>query len=86
MVSIENRKFRLIQAVVDLHLESSVKKVEQLIMRLVIEEQEKNKVKNRDLVMRMAGAWNDMSNEDFNDYLQETKNVSNDMFSRNIEL
>ncbi|MEN0045990.1 MAG: hypothetical protein AAF806_02915 [Bacteroidota bacterium] len=55
-------------------------------MRLVIEEQEKNKVKNRDLVMRMAGAWNDMSNEDFNDYLQETKNVSNDMFSRNIEL
>lgn len=86
MINIENRKFRLIQAVVNLHLESSIKKVEQTITRLLIEEQEKNKAKNRDLIMSMAGAWNDMTDQDFNDYLQETKNVGNDMFSRNIEL
>jgi hypothetical protein len=46
-------------------------------------EQKKN---NREEILKFAGSWNDMSDEDFDDYLKEAKNTGAQMFGREIDL
>jgi hypothetical protein len=44
------------------------------------------KKQNRDEILSLAGAWSDMSDSDFDGYLQTVKNTKSEMFSRDIEL
>ena len=46
-------------------------------------DQKKN---NREEILKFAGAWNDMAEEDFEDYLKEAKNTGSEMFGRDIDL
>lgn len=44
------------------------------------------KPKNVSAIMSLAGSWSDMKEDDFVDFLTETRNIRNSMFDRNIEL
>ncbi len=46
----------------------------------------KRKEANRKAIMAFAGAWNDMPDDDFNDFLNETQAARNSLFNRNFEL
>ncbi|MCB1160573.1 MAG: hypothetical protein H7A25_26040 [Leptospiraceae bacterium] len=46
----------------------------------------KAKEQNRQLILNLAGSWSDMSEEDFEDYLEITKNTRDEMFQREINL
>ena len=56
-----------------------------LFLQQFIEAQEENKT-NREEIMSLAGSWDEMSEMDFQEYLDETKRVSNEAFSREITL
>lgn len=45
-----------------------------------------SKEKNRDNILKFAGSWNDMSDNDFEDYRKSIKDTRNNMFNRDIEL
>lgn len=47
---------------------------------------EKEKEENRKKILALAGSWSDMSEEDFQDYLQRTKEVGDELFNREIDL
>jgi hypothetical protein len=51
-----------------------------------LSETSKKSKKNRSDILALAGSWADMSEKDFQDYLQRTKETSLEMFSREIEL
>jgi conjugal transfer/entry exclusion protein len=44
------------------------------------------KRENRKAVLALAGSWDDMSKEDFNDYLRIAKETGKKLFNREIEL
>ncbi len=46
----------------------------------------KQKDQNRNQILALAGSWNDWQEEDFQEYLQETKKTGNELFGRDIEL
>ncbi len=46
----------------------------------------KSKEKNRDNILKLAGSWNDMPDNDFEDYMKSIKDSRNNMFNRDIEL
>ena len=56
-----------------------------LFLQQFIEAQEENKT-NREEIMSLAGSWDEMSEMDFQEYLDETKRVGNEAFSREITL
>ncbi len=43
----------------------------------------KRKEANQKAIMALAGAWCDMPDEDFNDFMNETKAARNSLFNRN---
>ncbi|MEK6479061.1 hypothetical protein WJR50_16055 [Catalinimonas sp. 4WD22] len=45
-----------------------------------------NKSKHKDKIMAFAGAWEDMKEEDFQDYLKNAKESGNESFGREVEL
>jgi len=45
-----------------------------------------SKEKNRDNILKFAGSWNDMSDNDFEDYRKSIKDTRSNMFNRDIEL
>ena len=45
-----------------------------------------SKEENRSEVLKLAGSWNDMSEEDFQDYHQETKGMGEKLFGGDIKL
>lgn len=51
-----------------------------------IQEGIKNKEKNRNAILQLAGAWSDMSETDFEDYLNIAKDSGNELFNREVEL
>lgn len=44
------------------------------------------KEQNRTLILELAGSWNDMTENDFESFLLATKEVSKNMFNKEIEL
>ena len=42
--------------------------------------------KKKDAIMSFAGSWSDMKEEDFDDFLVETRNVRTNLFDRKIDL
>jgi allophanate hydrolase subunit 1 len=44
------------------------------------------KEQNRNEILNLASAWSDMSDSDFEEYLQTVRNTKSEMFSRDIEL
>ncbi|GEM_PF-2481421 len=46
----------------------------------------KQREQNRTQILALAGSWNEWQEEDFQEYLQETKKVGNELFNRDIEL
>jgi len=44
------------------------------------------KAKNKENILALAGSWNDMSDEDFEDYMKNVKQVKKEMFNREIDL
>ena len=46
----------------------------------------KQREQNRTQILALAGSWNDWQEEDFQEYLQETKKVGNELFGRDFEL
>ena len=46
----------------------------------------RRKEHNRSLVLSLAGAWNDMPETDFQDFLITSKKMGNEIFNRQIEL
>ncbi|OQX99436.1 MAG: hypothetical protein B6I24_02630 [Bacteroidetes bacterium 4572_128] len=45
-----------------------------------------DKKANRNQILSLAGTWNDMSDKDFQDMINEIKSNRNEIFSKNIEL
>jgi len=45
-----------------------------------------HKDRNRDEILKFAGAWSDMSDSDFMDMTNEMKKNENDLFNREVEL
>lgn len=45
-----------------------------------------HKKQNQVEIMSLAGSWSDMSDEDFEDFLEVTKETGREMFSRDIQL
>ena len=41
---------------------------------------------NRDEILKLAGAWSDFTDRDFQEYLQNIRDVKSEMFSKDIEL
>lgn len=41
------------------------------------------KEKNRELILKLAGTWNDMSEKDFNEYLIHAKKTGAELFNGN---
>jgi len=58
--------------------------VDSYLKKLSIETHRKEK--NRLMILQLAGSWNDMPENEFQDFLLITKTVQNDMFNRNISL
>jgi hypothetical protein len=46
----------------------------------------RDKEKNRQKILALAGSWSDMSDEDFRDFLQSIKDLRVEMFNREIQL
>ncbi len=46
----------------------------------------KEKAQNRAQILALAGSWSDWEEADFQEYLQETKKVGEELFGRDIEL
>ncbi len=46
----------------------------------------RQKEQNRAEILSLAGAWADISENDFDTYLKTVKNTKSEMFSRDIEL
>ncbi|NCP83480.1 MAG: hypothetical protein GW809_04135 [Bacteroidetes bacterium] len=46
----------------------------------------RQKEQNRVAILNLAEGWSDMTETDFNDYLQVVKESRSDMFNREIEL
>jgi len=46
----------------------------------------KRKPTNVAKIMSFAGSWSDMKQEDFDDYLAETRNTRTNLFDRSIDL
>ncbi len=44
------------------------------------------KEQNRTEILSLAGAWSEMSDSDFDEYLKVVENTKSEMFSRDIEL
>ena len=40
------------------------------------------KANNRDKILALAGAWSDMNEEDFQDYLRRAKETGSELFDR----
>ncbi|MCB0519742.1 MAG: hypothetical protein H6577_16625 [Lewinellaceae bacterium] len=51
----------------------------------LVEKAQKKKGKEK-AVKSFAGAWSDMSEEDFQDYLKAAKETGNELFNRQVEL
>lgn len=49
-------------------------------------DQPQSKSKNKDKIVALAGAWADMEEEDFQDYLKKAKESGNESFGREVEL
>ncbi len=45
-----------------------------------------DKALNRDEILTFSGSWNDMAEEDFQQYLKEAKSAGEDAFSREVDL
>lgn len=45
-----------------------------------------DKAANRKKIMALAGEWDDMSEGDFHDYLNEAKRTGDDLFKRDVDL
>ncbi len=45
-----------------------------------------DKSKNKEKTMALAGAWADMEEEDFQDYLNKAKDSGNESFGRAVDL
>ena len=41
---------------------------------------------NTTVIMSFAGSWSEMKEEDFDDFLLETRNIRNNLFDRKIDL
>ncbi len=48
-----------------------------------VKKQENNNIA---AIMSFSGIWSDMGEEDFTDYLNETRNIRNNLFDRKIDL
>ncbi|MEL7342868.1 MAG: hypothetical protein AAGM67_20455 [Bacteroidota bacterium] len=44
------------------------------------------KEENRTEILALAGAWNDMTDADFQDFLENAKGAGSELFGREIEL
>ncbi len=58
-------------------------KVDQFLT--VLKKDINSKDKNRDDILKFAGSWRDMTDNDFEDYLKSIKDLKVNMFSRDIE-
>lgn len=47
---------------------------------------EKSKSTNSSSIMALSGSWSDMEEDDFNDFLIETRNSRNNLFDRKFDL
>ena len=56
-----------------------------LFLQQFIEAKEEHTT-NREEIMSLAGSWNEMSETEFQEYLDETKRVGNEAFSGEITL
>ena len=59
---------------IDKYLTGLLKKIEQ------------PKLENTTVIMSFAGSWSDMAEDDFEDFLTETKNIRNNLFDRKIDI
>jgi len=41
---------------------------------------------NRALILGLAGSWDEMPENDFNEYLDAAKNTGNELFNREVDL
>ena len=46
----------------------------------------REKTENRKKILALAGSWSDMSDEDFQDYLQQAKQTGSELFNREADL
>lgn len=46
----------------------------------------RRKKQNREIILNLAGSWNDMSKDDFSEFLLTAKRVGADMFNKEVEL
>lgn len=46
----------------------------------------KQREENRAQILALAGTWKEWQEEDFQDYLQETKRVGTELFNRDVTL
>jgi len=44
------------------------------------------RAQNREQILALAGSWSDWEEVDFQEYLQGTRNVGDELFDRDIEL
>ena len=51
-----------------------------------LKEKGKDKTHNREEILSLAGAWSDMSEADFEEYLQVAKESGKSLFEREVEL
>ena len=56
----------------------------QLVHSLTIKPKQTEKVRKK--ILSFGGAFSDMSNEDYSDFLNQTKKARTELFNRNIEL
>lgn len=52
----------------------------------ILKEKTEHKAQNRDEILALAGAWSDMSEKDFEEYLKAARESGNSLFSREVEL
>ncbi|GAB3332463.1 hypothetical protein GCM10027299_38990 [Larkinella ripae] len=45
-----------------------------------------HKEETRQTILNLAGCWNDMSEEDFEDFRKEAKKTGDDLFNRAVDL
>jgi hypothetical protein len=63
---------------------SYLQQVDTYLINLTREISEKRQ--NRTSILELAGSWDTFSESDFEDFLLATKNVSEEMFNKEIEL
>ena len=47
---------------------------------------EQPKLRNTTVIMSFAGSWSDMEEDDFVDFLTETRNTRNNLFDRKVDI